>query len=778
MPVATTSVGGALVALLEAEFGSRRAGDLLRYLRGALGVSRRAGRLVRARAAAAAGARSAAAALELWAQRCGELPTDLELLSSAVERPPATGPRAGRSPPMAAARWPPRCGAARGAASWSCAQRRRSPTRWPSERELEGLAPEPDGARASRGRRSRYASGRARSEGRVRIADPYRLRAARFDHVFVASLQDGEFPAARRPRRPVPLRGTAGVAGPRRPAATPKPRSAISSTPASPCRAGGSTSPTATATRTGPPRRARPCSTRCGACSTAPPATKRTPTRSRQRDPGARARRGRPPGRRRTVGGPSWRARSPRTGPAADRGALLTRRRRRGRGRRSASATRLEAARAAELATRAPGPLSNPAVIDGAGRRAGLRRHHAGGLRPLLLPLVRLPRAGAPAARPRPRPARPGRDHARASSSALYRERPGGDALPRPGSLAGLDRGAAASSSPRSPSAGLGDHPAERAMLRRVEGLLARFLAEEAARDPAACEPWLLEAAFGEDEECRAAALEIDGWGLHGAIDRVDRAADGRALVIDYKLSGRVTPREKLEEQAKLQLQLYLVARRRALGRGGDRRDLSPAAGDLRAPAARGRPRRSGGAARLLRPLPDRPRRPRGARGAARGRPPAGGRDRRAHAAAARSTATRGRGRVCAATASARPTATSRRSAAATAPRSRREDEDEEGRGERPRPDRGAGGGDRAPATARSCVEAGAGTGKTGVMVDRYCRLVCEQDVPLDAVLAFTFTEKAAAELRQRIRAELARRAEAGLGARRRAARRGSAAPG
>jgi ATP-dependent exoDNAse (exonuclease V) beta subunit len=59
-------------------------------------------------------------------------------------------------------------------------------------------------------------------------------------------------------------------------------------------------------------------------------------------------------------------------------------------------------------------------------------------------------------------------------------------------------------------------------------------------------------------------------------------------------------------------------------------------------------------------------------------------------------------------------------------------------------------------------LEAGAGTGKTGVMVDRYCRLVCEGNVSPDAVLAFTFTEKAAAELRQRIRAELARRASAG----------------
>ncbi len=59
-------------------------------------------------------------------------------------------------------------------------------------------------------------------------------------------------------------------------------------------------------------------------------------------------------------------------------------------------------------------------------------------------------------------------------------------------------------------------------------------------------------------------------------------------------------------------------------------------------------------------------------------------------------------------------------------------------------------------------VEAGAGTGKTGVMVDRYCRLVCEEGVPPDAVLAFTFTDKAAAELRERIRTTIEERARAG----------------
>src|SRR5262249_20081637 len=73
-------------------------------------------------------------------------------------------------------------------------------------------------------------------------------------------------------------------------------------------------------------------------------------------------------------------------------------------------------------------------------------------------------------------------------------------------------------------------------------------------------EPWLLEAGFGEEDGRDRPVLEVDDWGLHGAIDRVDRAPDGRALVLDYKLSSSVTARKKLEEKAKLQLQLYLMA--------------------------------------------------------------------------------------------------------------------------------------------------------------------------------------------------------------------------
>ena len=61
-------------------------------------------------------------------------------------------------------------------------------------------------------------------------------------------------------------------------------------------------------------------------------------------------------------------------------------------------------------------------------------------------------------------------------------------------------------------------------------------------------------------------------------------------------------------------------------------------------------------------------------------------------------------------------------------------------------------------------VRAGAGTGKTTVLVERFVMAVVEDDVPVESVLAITFTEKAAAEMKTRVRRrflELGRRADA-----------------
>jgi ATP-dependent helicase/nuclease subunit A len=52
-------------------------------------------------------------------------------------------------------------------------------------------------------------------------------------------------------------------------------------------------------------------------------------------------------------------------------------------------------------------------------------------------------------------------------------------------------------------------------------------------------------------------------------------------------------------------------------------------------------------------------------------------------------------------------------------------------------------------------VSAGAGTGKTTVIVERFCRAVCERGLDVDSILVITYTERAAGELRARIRRRL-----------------------
>jgi ATP-dependent helicase/nuclease subunit A len=52
-------------------------------------------------------------------------------------------------------------------------------------------------------------------------------------------------------------------------------------------------------------------------------------------------------------------------------------------------------------------------------------------------------------------------------------------------------------------------------------------------------------------------------------------------------------------------------------------------------------------------------------------------------------------------------------------------------------------------------VSAGAGTGKTTVLVERFVRAVCDRGLGIDSVLVITYTERAAGELRSRIRERL-----------------------
>jgi ATP-dependent helicase/nuclease subunit A len=55
-------------------------------------------------------------------------------------------------------------------------------------------------------------------------------------------------------------------------------------------------------------------------------------------------------------------------------------------------------------------------------------------------------------------------------------------------------------------------------------------------------------------------------------------------------------------------------------------------------------------------------------------------------------------------------------------------------------------------------LRAGAGTGKTSVLVDRFCAAALDAEGGVERILAFTFTERAADQLRRRIRDELSKR--------------------
>jgi ATP-dependent exoDNAse (exonuclease V) beta subunit len=61
-------------------------------------------------------------------------------------------------------------------------------------------------------------------------------------------------------------------------------------------------------------------------------------------------------------------------------------------------------------------------------------------------------------------------------------------------------------------------------------------------------------------------------------------------------------------------------------------------------------------------------------------------------------------------------------------------------------------------AEGRVFLSAGAGTGKTAVLVERFVRAVCDRGLDVGSLLVITYTRKAAGELRSRIRRELRER--------------------
>ena len=66
-------------------------------------------------------------------------------------------------------------------------------------------------------------------------------------------------------------------------------------------------------------------------------------------------------------------------------------------------------------------------------------------------------------------------------------------------------------------------------------------------------------------------------------------------------------------------------------------------------------------------------------------------------------------------------------------------------------------------ARGRVFVSAGAGTGKTAVLVERFVEAVCDRGLDVESILVITYTKRAAGELRARIRADLRRRGRVDL---------------
>lgn len=524
LPVTGTSVGGTLVALLEAELGRGQASDLLRFLRGPSGASpdqvdwfERAARRRRAQ--------SASAAMALWEERYERLPGDLlRIREAAAEGPAALAGAAAALAATMASR------PLQGDDDGPQLQRGDGLELRAAEAiatalgdlvELPELAPPPAGLITAL-RELRFGAWSGPIRGRVRIASPYRLRASRFEHVFVASLQDGEFP--RRDRGEDPFLSE-------------RQRLGLGLRP-----------------RHDPDEEERYL---FHACLALPSRRLYLSYRDSDEDGVAEPHSPFLDDVRHLLDPPPVD-----DGPDPVEAELTVARDLTRVGLapgRVPSESELSRARKAEAAGIAPGPIANPAVLAALGSVPAYGGTTLEGfdvcsyrwfvsheldpqpLDPLPDPLVQ-----------------GGLMHG--ALEQLYRERPGGDPLPRLDSLDSWIARARRLVGELAGERGLGGHPAERAIVRRVEGLLARFLADEAARAADGFEPWLLEASFGEDEGAERPPLEIDGWSLHGAIDRVDRDAAGRALVLDYKLSRAVTPLGKFEEQAKLQLQLYLIA--------------------------------------------------------------------------------------------------------------------------------------------------------------------------------------------------------------------------
>lgn len=136
---------------------------------------------------------------------------------------------------------------------------------------------------------------------------------------------------------------------------------------------------------------------------------------------------------------------------------------------------------------------------------------------------------------------------------------------PSPETLAAAEAEARSVLAELAPAAGIdASTPEGCAVLRRIESNILRYLRRDAER-PLGEQVLEVEAGFGDNDDDHP-PLELGGIKIHGQIDRIDLLPGGSALIHDYKHSTRVSGKTDLEKDGKLQLQLYLLAARELWG--------------------------------------------------------------------------------------------------------------------------------------------------------------------------------------------------------------------
>jgi ATP-dependent helicase/DNAse subunit B len=562
LPVASTATGGCLLALLRAEFGSRAASDLLAHLRG----PRRAGRgqvdwlerTIRRRRL-----RSAEEAATAWEEQTGEAPRDLLRVREAAADPGRLlAGVAGLARDIA--QWPLATDQARGEVpERNAALELRAGEAIASAVEeladLDGLEHGPTELIATL-EALRMPSWTGPTEGRVRLASPYQLRASRFRAVFIASLQEGEFPRHGSDGPFLSDEQRAALGLPERAETEAEERYLFGVCLSLPTERLYLSYRTSDEAGGAEPRSSFIAEVR----QLLEPAPPQDPDETDPLEETLTRTRGLGDVLFSPADAPSELelARSLAARRNGDAAAALARLGV-GKERSERIATLLGAAAATEAATREPGPLRVAAVKD---ELAAVPAYGGTTLETFDVCSYRWfvqHELDPQPLDPTPEPLTQG-GLMHQVLERLYGEAPGEDSLPRP---ADLDRWIARGREiVEELGSRLTDQPVDRAIRRRVERLLVAFLRREAARENPRLKPALFEAGFDDERPgAEKPALRIEDWKLHGSIDRID-VGDGVGLVQDYKLAREVTPVAKFVERGTLQLPLYLLALRELWG--------------------------------------------------------------------------------------------------------------------------------------------------------------------------------------------------------------------